>query len=300
MFELNQVRCFLAVAEELHFGRAAERLNMTQPPLSRQIQILEHLLDATLFERTSRSVRLTPAGRTFLLEARRILRLAEGAAVATRRVAAGKAGAIHLGFTAASAYSCLPALVAACRDRLPDVDLLLHEMVSRDQAEALGAGQIDLALLRPPILLAGARSFLVATEPLVAAIPQDSPLAAREAITIHDFVDHPFIMYSPFEARYFHDLVAELFAGAGARPREAQHLAQVHSVLALVSAGLGLAITPRASAKLQYDGVAFRPLIEQPSRPVELHLAWRADTDNPLVPILVDLAQDLVAQKMIQ
>lgn len=299
MFELNQVRCFLAVAEELHFGRAAERLNMTQPPLSRQIQILEHLLDVTLFERTSRSVRLTPAGRTFLLEARRILRLAEGAAAATKRVAAGKAGAIHLGFTAASAYSCLPALVAACRDRLPDADLMLHEMVSRDQAEALGAGQIDVALLRPPILLAGARSFLIATEPLVAAIPQDHPLAAREAISINDFADHPFIMYSPFEARYFHDLVADLFAGAAVRPREAQHLAQVHSILALVSAGLGLAITPRASAKLHFDGVLFRPLLEQPSRPVELHLAWRADNDNPLAPLLIEMARDLVAQGLI-
>ena len=133
MFDLNQLRCFVTVAEELHFGRAAARLNMTQPPLSRQIQVLEHIIDAPLLERTSRSVRLTPAGRSFLPEARRILKLAESASQVARRIALGKIGSLKIGFTAAAAYGFLPELVAACRARLPEVDFSLKEMVSGDQ-----------------------------------------------------------------------------------------------------------------------------------------------------------------------
>src|SRR5919206_4230100 len=147
MFDLNQLRCFVTVAEELHFGRAAARLNMTQPPLSRQIQVLEHIIDAPLLERTSRSVRLTPAGRTFLPEARRILRLAESAVASTKRIARGEAGSIAIGFTAASGYSFLPRLITASRSRFPDVDLVLKEMVTADQLEALAAHRIDVGLL---------------------------------------------------------------------------------------------------------------------------------------------------------
>ena len=151
MFELSQLRCFVAVAEELHFGRAALRLNMTQPPLSRQIQILERVLDVTLLERSNRAVRLTPAGQRFLTDARHLLKLAESAAVLARRMANGKAGSINIGFTATSAYSYVPALVAACRRELPDIEISLKEMVSSDQLKRLDSGEIDIALLRPPI-----------------------------------------------------------------------------------------------------------------------------------------------------
>ena len=129
MFELSQLRCFVAVAEELHFGRAAQRLNMTQPPLSRQVQLLERILGVVLLDRTSRSVRLTPAGRSFLIEAKRILRLAESAALATRRIGKGDAGRVAIGFTAASGYSFLPNLVDLARTKLPNVDLALRELV---------------------------------------------------------------------------------------------------------------------------------------------------------------------------
>jgi DNA-binding transcriptional LysR family regulator len=151
MFELSQLRCFAAVAEELHFGRAAARLNMTQPPLDRQIQLLEHALGVGLFERTSRSVRLTPAGRAFHAEARRVLDLAEGAGLAAKRVARGEAGSITIGFTAAASYGFLPRLLAAARAAMPGVDLALKKMVTADQTEALSSGQIDLGLLRPPV-----------------------------------------------------------------------------------------------------------------------------------------------------
>jgi DNA-binding transcriptional LysR family regulator len=149
MFELSQLRCFVAAAEELHFGRAAQRLNMTQSPLSRQIQLLERILDVTLLERTSRTVSLTPAGRVFLIEARRIVRLAESASLSARRVAKGDAGKVAIGFTAVSGYTLVPQIVAQARASLPNIELELREMVSTDQTDALLTGLIDIGFVRP-------------------------------------------------------------------------------------------------------------------------------------------------------
>ena len=199
MFDLNQLRCFVTVAEELHFGRAAARLNMTQPPLSRQIQVLEHIIDAPLLERTSRSVKLTPAGRSFLPEARRILKLAESASQVARRIALGKTGSLKIGYTAAASYGFLPDLISACRARLPEVDFSLKEMVSGEQLEALASGQIDAGLLRPPIARPELATRRVLAEPLIAAIPKKHPLAARDTLSVKDFDDQPFVMYSPYE-----------------------------------------------------------------------------------------------------
>ncbi len=273
MFDLNQLRCFVTVAEELHFGRAAARLNMTQPPLSRQIQVLEHIVDAPLLERTSRSVRLTPAGRSFLPEARRILKLAESASQVARRIALGKTGSLKIGFTAAAAYGFLPELIAACRARLPEIDFSLKEMVSGDQFEALASGQIDAGLLRPPI----------------------ARLASAEAVSIRDFDDQPFVMYSPYESRYFHDLLVALFTRADILPRYVQHLSQIHSILAMVRAGLGVSIVPAAAASLKIAEVKLRPLKLRTRTPVELFLAWRRDHENALLPSLIEIAGEVAA-----
>ena len=293
MFDLNQLRCFVTVAEELHFGRAAARLNMTQPPLSRQIQVLEHIIDAPLLERTSRSVRLTPAGRSFLPEARRILKLAESASQVARRIALGKTGSLKIGYTAAAAYGYLPELLAACRARLPEVDFSLKEMVSGDQLEALASGQIDAGLLRPPIVRPELATKRVLAEPLLAAIPRKHPLAARENLAIKDFDGQPFVMYSPYESRYFHDLLVALFTQADILPRYVQHVGQIHSILAMVRAGLGVSIVPAAAANLKIADVKLRPLKLRTPAPVELFMVWRRDDENPLVPALVDIAGQL-------
>jgi DNA-binding transcriptional LysR family regulator len=293
MFDLNQLRCFVTVAEELHFGRAAARLNMTQPPLSRQIQVLEHIIDAPLLERTSRSVRLTPAGRSFLPEARRILKLAESASQVARRIAMGKTGSLKIGYTAAAAYGFLPELLAACRARLPEVDFSLKEMVSGDQLEALASGQIDAGLLRPPIARPELATKRVLAEPLLAAIPRKHPLASRENLAIKDFDGQPFVMYSPYESRYFHDLLVALFTQADILPRYVQHVGQIHSILAMVRAGLGVSIVPAAAANLKIAEVKLRPLKLRAPTPVELFMVWRRDDENPLVPALVDIAGEL-------
>lgn len=293
MFDFSQLRCFAAVAEELHFGRAAARLNMTQPPLSRQIQVLERVLDVQLLERTSRTVRLTAAGRSFLPEAQRILRLAETATHVTRQVAAGRAGVLKFGFTAASAYDFLPRLVTAFRRALPDVTLALREMVSKDQIEELLAGRIDAALVRPPVTHPDLIAVRALAEPLVVALPAGNPLALRDGLTPADLGREPLIGYAPNEARYFHDLVLGLVAEAEIRPPMVQQLTQIHSILALVRAALGLALVPAAAERLRFEGVVFRPLALPAPRPVELLLAWRRDADDPLIAQLVSIVAEM-------
>ncbi|MCU4182480.1 LysR family transcriptional regulator [Bosea sp. BH3] len=293
MFELSQLRCFVAVAEELHFGRAAARLNMTQPPLSRQIQILERILDVALLERSNRTVRLTPAGHSFLAEARRLLKLAESAALLAKRVAKGKAGSINIGFTAASAYSYVPQLVAACRRELPEVEIALKEMVSGDQLKRLDSGEIDVGLLRPPVPRTGLRAFRVCAEAMIAAVPTGHPLARAEALSLEELAAEPFITYAPYEARYFHDLVVELFTRAGLVPDYVQHLAQIHSILAMVHSGVGVAMVPEAAVSLHFSGVVLRPLALPQQRRAELYFVSREDNDNPLLPTIATLAREL-------
>jgi DNA-binding transcriptional LysR family regulator len=300
MFDLNQLRCFVTVAEELHFGRAAARLNMTQPPLSRQIQVLEHIIDAPLLERTSRSVRLTPAGRSFLPEARRILKLAESASQVARRIAMGKTGSLKIGYTAAAAYGFLPELIAACRARLPEVDFSLKEMVSGDQLEALASGQIDAGLLRPPIARPELATRRVLAEPLLAAIPKKHPLASAATVAIKDFDGQPFVMYSPYESRYFHDLLVAQFSRADILPRYVQHVGQIHSILAMVRAGLGVSIVPAAAANLKLADVKLKPLKLRSPAPVELFMVWRRDDENPLLPALVEIAADITSERQIR
>lgn len=284
MFEFNQLRGFVAVAETLHFGRAAQRLNMTQPPLSRQIQLLEHDLGVTLFERTSRSVHLTAAGRAFLQEARQMLRLAEGATVSARRVAEGLAGSVTLGFTAGSSYGFLPRLVSLAMKMLPDVDLVLREMTTARQMEALAAGRLDAGLVRLPVDRHGHELICVLREPLVLAVPAAHPMASGAPPRLSDLDGVPFIMCatdSPTEGRYFHDLISSLFRAENIAPRFVQHVSQVHAMIALVSGGMGVALVPHSAGALLAKGVVLRELCPAPVIPAELHLVWRQAYDNP-------------------
>ncbi|MDA3625533.1 LysR substrate-binding domain-containing protein [Saccharopolyspora oryzae] len=290
MFTLNQLTGFVAVAEEQHFGRAAQRLRMTQPPLTRQIQQLEKELKVQLFDRTSRTVRLTPAGRAFLQDARRLLHEAENAALSVRRATLGQAGIIRIGFTATSAYGVLGGLLATVREHLPHVDVVLHELVTRDQAERLSGGSLDLGLARPPAARPELASRLFRSEPLLAALPDGHPLAdGSEPLELGEFHGADVVMYSPTEARYFHELLVTAFGRTGVRPTYVQHVSQIHTALALVQVGLGAALVPATAARLHFEGVRFRPLQLPEPDPVELHLVWRRANDNPALHALLDL-----------
>jgi DNA-binding transcriptional LysR family regulator len=270
---------------------------MTQPPLSRQIQLLEHELGVALFERTSRAVKLTTAGRTFLPEAKQMLRLAEGAVISAKRVARGESGSVTLGFTPGSSYAFLPRLAAIALEEMPDVDLVLKEMDSDDQMEALGAGRLDAGAVRLPVDRRGIELACVMREPILLAVCEGHPLAGSNAPSLRDLERAPFIMYSPSEGRYFYDLMSSLLRAAEVAPSFVQHVSEVHTVLALVSAKIGMALVPAAARSLHVKGVVLRELDPVPRTQAELHLAWRKRQDNPafqafrnlVLPKLVDI-----------
>ena len=218
MFDISLLRCFVTVAEEMHFGRAAERMNMSQPPFSRQIQILERIMDVQLLERTSRSVKLTPAGQTFLPEARHILQLLDNATLLTKRIALGKTGSLKVGFTAMTAVGILPRLVSGFRETFPNAELRLQEASSADQLQKLHSSEIDIAIVRPPLPQTALQSLCLSSEPLIAAIPATHALAVKSKIALRDFGDQPFISYLPYEAYYLCTMVGDLLATAGVTP----------------------------------------------------------------------------------
>ncbi|MFI8992627.1 LysR substrate-binding domain-containing protein [Streptomyces sp. NPDC053542] len=288
MFTLVQLVSFVAVAEELHFTRAAERLRMTQPPLSRQIQLLEHELGVQLLDRTNRTVRLTPAGRAFLNEARNILRQAEAATLSAKQVSAGQAGAIAIGFTAASAYSALGTLLDVARSTMPGTEVVLREKVTRDQLEAITEGSLDLGMIRPSSTSPDLATRLAMREGLLAAVPRNHPLGAEDGpLRISESDGQDVLMYSPVEARYFHELLVSIFRAARVTPRFTQYLSQIHSLLAMVNAGWGIAFVPEAAAQMRFPGITFRPLELPDPAPVELHLVWRKANDNPALHALL-------------
>lgn len=293
--ELNQLRCFVATAEEMHFGRAAKRLNMTQPPLSRQIQALEQSLGVMLFARTNRSVRLTTAGEIFLPEARRILELAESAARWTRRAWKGETGVIRLGFTASTVYDELPRLLAASRRELPEVKILLKEMVSGQQRDALMSDMLDVVLIRPPIDHGKVEAILVRTDPFIAAIHRDSALADRPVIDAHDFDGEDFVMFSAEGAPYTNTILTDLFRSLRITPNIVHQLDQNHSIVALVAAGLGSALVPSSMRRLRFDNVVFRPVQMSTILTLELFMAWRRENTNPVLRSFLDVAREALA-----
>ncbi|MFJ4856015.1 LysR substrate-binding domain-containing protein [Streptomyces sp. NPDC088730] len=277
-FTLQQLRGFVAVAEELHYGRAARRLNLTQPPLTRQIQALERMLGVSLFDRPGRGVRLTAAGGVFLEHARRVLALLEVAPEATRRAAEGTTGTLRLAFTAIGAYAVLADFLALVGRRTPGVTAELTELVSPAQFEALANLDIDLGLVRPPIP-EGFESMLVHSEDLVLAVPVSHPLASGDGPVSLADVTADYIGYSPEGSRYLHDICAAMI-GVN-RYAVSQLASQVPTMLALVRAGLGCALIPRSITAMRVEGVRYRELDAADAHSVTLHACWSPDNPNP-------------------
>ncbi|MGI4792542.1 MAG: LysR family transcriptional regulator [Janthinobacterium lividum] len=293
MIDLIHVRSFLAVAEDLHFGRAARRLNMTQSPLSRQVQLLERELGVPLLVRANRAVKLTPAGRAFLAEASALLGKAETAVQAARRTVRGRSGVAAVGFIGACSYGFLPRLVAAARRELPDVTLSFHELTSAQQVEALARGQLDLALARPVPPRRGLESACVQREGLALALSPDHKLAGRRRPLLRQLEGEDFIMYSE-EGLYMHDMLTAAFAASGVEPRFVQRLSHAQAILSLVSAGLGIAIVPEEARNACFDNVLFRPIQLGAGQAAELHAIWRAGDSNEVLPPLRGLTLRLL------
>ncbi len=295
MFELAQLRCFTTVATELNFRRAAERLNMTQPPLSRQIQLLEHHLGVALFTRSTRSVALTAAGRAFFIEAQNLLERAQQAAAAAKRFAEGDIGSVTISFVGSAVYEFLPRVIAEARLKQPHVKISLEEMNTYQQHEAMRARRVDLGIVRSPLLQPGFATECLVREPFVLAVPSNHRLATADSVAVSDLDGEPFLMYSHAAYPPFNELLTGMFRSARVAPQYVQWLGSSLTILALVNAGMGLALVPRCAASVVFKGVTFRDIDLGEGVQSELHLIWRSDNDNPAFTMLLDAIRGAVA-----
>lgn len=289
--DLRQLRHFIAVAETLHFGRAAQALHISQPPLTRSIQDLEARLGATLLERSRRKVELTPAGAWFLEEARQVLARLERASREVAGRAAGGEGALRIGFVTIADYSVLPSLLSRFKAANPGVTLSLRELVTEAQLEALSAGELDLAFVLPPLPAREIDSIAVNRETLVVALPERHALSrGRGSLAVKTLADEPFVMVPATLARGLSEVVLGLCTRAGFVPRVAQEAVQMQTVVSLVSSGLGVAIVPASLLNLRRRGVVYRAVRDAHPK-IELRLAWRRDARSPALRRFVELAR---------
>lgn len=295
MLELRQVRSFVAVAEEGHFVRAAQRLSLSQPALSRQVQQLERDVGTALLERSGRSAQLTPAGSVFLVEARALLERAESAALAARRAADGITGHLVVGFVSPATYTILPATFRAFRDRAPEVALELRQLPSGAQAEALRANQIDVGLLHPPVEGAPRLGLrVVVDQPFVAALPARHPLAKERSLATGALANEPFVIFPRRTGPGLYDRVLSLCHHAGFTPRIVQEAEQMPTIVGLVAAEVGVALVPESISRSWREGVAYVPLEAAPVR-ATLAACWRLDAQNPAVDTFLSLLPDITA-----
>lgn len=286
--ELRHLRYFQAVAEELHFGRAAERLHMAQPPLSQQIRQLEKELGVALFTRTTRSVELTPAGHAYLARVLKILDAVDDAGEQARRFASGAEGRLTIGCVGSATYSLLPQLVLALREALPGIDVSVRgEMLAPAQVSAITAGEIDLALLRPPVQHAGIVTELVRRDRLLVAMPTDHRFSWRDEIRAEDLRDEEFVVHAGHGRSVINSLLTAICADAGFVPQVRHEVAETSTLVTLVAAGLGVAMVPEPTAALGIAGVCYVPLIPA-TLGIDLVAAWSADkwsagNESPLI-----------------
>ena len=284
--ELRQLRYFVAVAEELHFRRAAQRLHISQPPLTRQIAALEAELGCRLLERTRRRVELTAAGEAFLRQARTMLGELEVAVSTARAIGAGQAGVLRIGFVGSALSSIVPAAVQRFRRARPDVEVQLRERSTTQALRALASGELDVGLVRPPIdgddtLLAE----FVMRERTIAAIPTGHELAALRRIPLARLAAQPLVMFPRGQAPGFHDLLIGRMAATGTTPHVVQYAPEMLTIIGLVAAGIGVSPVPESVAHVGLDGVAYRPLSGAPD--TELVAVTRADEVSPLAAAFV-------------
>lgn len=280
MFTFDQLDSFIAVAEELHFGRAAERLHITQPSLSRQIQKLEKTMGAELLRRGSRKVELTAAGTMVLGEARRLVMLADRVPDTAKKVAAGGSGLLRIGFTSTSGFSILGPMLEQISTALPQVDIDLQELLSIEQLDGLRTGELDLGIARPLYDPEIFDSRLLYREAMTLAVPAGHPLTrvARDLVAA-DIAGEPLIMYSFAKSRYFYDIVARMLPATN---RHVSHtVSQTVTMVSLVAANRGLAFVPQSAMLLGLQGVDFLPFVSPDPDPVELHAIWNRSNVNP-------------------
>jgi DNA-binding transcriptional LysR family regulator len=301
IIELRLWRQFAAVAEELHFGRAALRLHMTQPPLTQAIAQLEHLLGVRLFDRTKRSVQLTPAGRALLPQALDLLSRAQALPGQARAAAQGETGRLRLAFVSTVGFSLLPQWVRGFRALYPAVQLELIEATGDVQLQAFERGEIDAGFMlhSPGFAPPGFGQLPISREPLVLALPDQHPLGAAASLALKDVLAQPLVIFPRRIVPSLYDAIFAMYHAAGQSPRVAQEAIQMQTIVNLVSAGLGVAWVPRSVTQFQRPGVVYREVAARRPQALpacETSLLWRADIGNPTLQRFAEYATRAVAQ----
>ena len=292
--ELRHLRYFIAVAEELHFGRAAKRLHIAQQPLSRQIRNLEDELGVELLHRTKRTVRLTEVGKIFLEEARKTLKQAEQAVFLAKQASIGEIGRIAVGFTGSALNFVLPTAVRRFKERYPKVDLALKRLQSLEQVEALHSGDIHVGFLHPPIEDETLILETIHRENLVVALP-DIHILANEAplpISLKQLANEPFILFPRHIGPVLYDEIIGLCRQAGFSPNVVQEAIPQQTILGLVAVGIGVSLIHDSVQALGQAGVIFRGLIE-PTPELETAVAWNTNTTNPVLPSFLNVVREM-------
>jgi DNA-binding transcriptional LysR family regulator len=299
IMDLRRLRYFVATSEELHFGRAAKRLGMSQPPLSMQIRALERELGVTLFDRDRRNVALTAAGDVLLRETRRILAALDHAKLVTQRAAQGLHGALSVGFITPAEYSFLPRLVRTFRQQYPGVTLQLREAMTDTQIEDLKRGELDVGLLYGTVDGPGFSCQVIWSEPLVAAIPRKHALAVRASpFSVRRLAGEELVMFPREIAPVLFDEILGFCRAGGFSPKITQEARQTQTIISLVSAGLGIAITPASIRRLERKGVVYRPFREG-TPIVRVSAVWSNDRPSQAVINFVAMAQSTAATLLV-
>ena len=290
MIDVRQLRYFKAVAEALHFGRAAQQIHIAQPALSRQIQQLEKDLGVLLLRRNQRRLELTPAGALLLGRANRILDEIAKAMIDVQRLHRGEFGLLTVGFIHSATYWLLPAILQRFREIYPDVQFDLHEMSSSEQLAALPRGEIDVGILRPPVGNPDLRVRTILEERLVLALPAQHRFAHKEKAALEDVAAEPFVLVSRQGSPYMHSRILSMCEARGFSPRVVQTAAQLHTIIGLVGAGMGVAVVPETARRLNGSNVRLLQ-VEGAQSLVEIALAWRADREGPMLRSFGDSAE---------
>lgn len=272
--ELRHLRYFLAVAEELHFGRAAARLRISQPPLSQQIQILEQQIGARLLARTNRSVSLTAAGRQFLIDCRQILSQVDAATARAARLHQGETGELRIGFTSSAPFiKGVSDSLSTFRKHYPDVHIQMREINTREQIAPLNEGALELGLMRNTRLPDTLAWKLVLREPLLAMVHRDHPLAGSAMISLRQLMHEPFVFFDPHVGTGLYDDILSLLHRHGISPYITQEVGEAMTIIGLVSAGLGVSILPASFKRVRVSDVVWLPLAEKEAQS-EMWLVW--------------------------
>lgn len=272
--ELRHLRYFIAVAEELHFGRAAARLNISQPPLSQQIQILEQQVGARLLARTNRSVSLTAAGRQFLADSRQILSLVDEAAARAERLHLGETGELRIGFTSSAPFiSAVSETLSSFRRHYPDVHIQTREINTHEQIAPLNEGSLDLGLMRNTQLPDTLAWQVILREPLLAMIPRDHPLASQSTVSLSALAKEPFVFFDPHVGTGLYDDILGLMRRYGLAPMITQEVGEAMTIIGLVSAGLGVSILPASFKRVQLSEMRWVPIAQEDAIS-EMWLVW--------------------------